>query len=115
MACRLFGAKPLSEPMIPYCELSPWEHMSVKFELKYNIIRLMKMHLKMSSEQIMTAILSRLQCVNSLRPIKNGRYFEDNIFTGICALELKILFKQRVLMHGHQGGEMSGTVCVTFT
>ena len=23
MACRLFGAKPLSEPMLPYCQLDP--------------------------------------------------------------------------------------------
>ena len=31
MACRLFGAKPLSEPMLDYCQLNPWEHISVKF------------------------------------------------------------------------------------
>ena len=34
MACRLFGAKPLSEPMLPYCQLDPKEHISVKFCLK---------------------------------------------------------------------------------
>ena len=34
MACRLFGAKPLSEPMLPYCQLDPKEHISVKFYLK---------------------------------------------------------------------------------
>ena len=32
MACRLFGAKPLPEPMLPYCQLDPWEQSSVKFE-----------------------------------------------------------------------------------
>ena len=31
MACRLFGAKPLSEPMLEYCQLDPWEQTSVKF------------------------------------------------------------------------------------
>ena len=36
MACRLFGAKPLPEPMLPYCQLDFWEHTSVKFESKYN-------------------------------------------------------------------------------
>ena len=25
MACRLFGAKPLSEPMLSYCQFPPWE------------------------------------------------------------------------------------------
>ena len=35
MACRLFGAKPLLEPMLAYCQLDPWEQISVKFESKY--------------------------------------------------------------------------------
>ena len=30
MACRLFGAKPLPEPMLPYCQLDSWEHISVE-------------------------------------------------------------------------------------
>ena len=34
MACRLFGAKPLSEPILPYCQLDHEEHISVKFYLK---------------------------------------------------------------------------------
>ena len=32
MACRLSGAKPLPEPMLPYCQLDPWEQTSVKVE-----------------------------------------------------------------------------------
>ena len=35
MACRLFGAKPLSKLMLGYCRLHPQEQNSVKFELKY--------------------------------------------------------------------------------
>ena len=35
MACRLFGAKPLSEPMLPYCQLDPTEHISMKFYSKF--------------------------------------------------------------------------------
>ena len=34
MACRLFGVKPLPEPMLPYCQLGPLEQTSVKFESK---------------------------------------------------------------------------------
>ena len=31
MACRLFVAKPLSKPMLGYCQLAPLEQTSVKF------------------------------------------------------------------------------------
>ena len=31
MACHLFGAMPLSEPMLDYNQLNHWEHISVKF------------------------------------------------------------------------------------
>ena len=33
MACRLFGAKQLSEPMLPYFQLDPWEQISVEIQL----------------------------------------------------------------------------------
>ena len=32
MACRLFGAKPLPEPMLVYCQLDSWEQISVEFK-----------------------------------------------------------------------------------
>ena len=32
MACRLFGTKPLPEPMMTYCQLDSWEQISVKSE-----------------------------------------------------------------------------------
>ena len=35
MVCRLFGTKPLPEPMFTYCRLDPQEQISVKFESKY--------------------------------------------------------------------------------
>ena len=31
IACCLFGARPLPEPMIPYCQLDPQEQIPVKF------------------------------------------------------------------------------------
>ena len=34
MACRLFGAKPLSKSMLVYCQLEPKEQISVKFQSK---------------------------------------------------------------------------------
>ena len=35
MACPQFGAKPLSEQTLAYCQLCLWEYISVKFESKY--------------------------------------------------------------------------------
>ena len=35
MASCLFGAKPLPEPMLAYCQLDSWEQISVKFESKF--------------------------------------------------------------------------------
>ena len=35
MACRLSGAKPLPEPLLPCCQLDPWEQTLVKLESKY--------------------------------------------------------------------------------
>ena len=37
MACRLYSVKPLSEPMLDYYQLDPWEQSSVKFKSKYKI------------------------------------------------------------------------------
>ena len=37
MACRLFGAKSLSEPVLPYCQLDHKKHLSMKFYLKLKI------------------------------------------------------------------------------
>ena len=53
-ACRLFGAKPLPEPMLAFCQLDSWEQIStgiLSFSFK-------KIHLKMSSVS-MAVILSR--------------------------------------------------------
>ena len=35
MACRLFGAKPLPEPMRVYYQLDSWEQISLKFKSEF--------------------------------------------------------------------------------
>ena len=35
MACCLFGAKPLPEPMLAYCQLDSWEQIAVKIEWEF--------------------------------------------------------------------------------
>ena len=46
MACRLFGAKPLPEPMLVYCQLDSWEHISVKLKSEFYHFHLRKCILK---------------------------------------------------------------------
>ena len=63
MACRISGAKPLYKQMLGYCQLDPYEQMSVKFGSQYKtFIR------KNASKNIaceMAAILSRGRWVNN--------------------------------------------------
>ena len=61
MACRLIGAKPLSEPMLPYYQLDSNEHISVKLYLKFKS----GIHGNAFQNVVceMVAILSQPQCV----------------------------------------------------
>ena len=62
MACRLAGTKPLSEPMLEYCQLDHWEQTSVKFKSQFN-----QFVGEIAFENVVcevAAILSRPQCVN---------------------------------------------------
>ena len=61
MACRLFGTKPLSDPILPYCQLHPKEHISVKFSLKFKVF--IKQNALENVVCEMVAILSKPQCV----------------------------------------------------
>ena len=46
MACRLSGAKLLSEPVVAYCELNSWKQISVKFESKCDNFHTRKLNWK---------------------------------------------------------------------
>ena len=37
MVCRLLGTKSLQEPVLKYCQLSPWEQISVTIKSRYKI------------------------------------------------------------------------------
>ena len=71
MVCRLTGAKSLSEPMLEYSWLDPWEQISV-------IIFVIIFIQENTFETVvwkMAAVLSRPQCVNSFAPGKCGNKF----------------------------------------
>ena len=48
LTCRQFGAKPLSEPVLGYCQLDHWGQTSFNLN-KIQIFAFMKMHLNLSS------------------------------------------------------------------
>ena len=62
MACRLIGARPLSEPMFDYCQLDPWEHISMK--INQNTAIFIEENTRETVVCEMASILSRPQCVN---------------------------------------------------
>ena len=63
MVCRLFGDKPVSEPMLPYCELDPKERTSVKFYLNSKSFHSRKLNCKCRLRN--GVILSLPQCVHA--------------------------------------------------
>ena len=46
MVCRLFGAKPLSEPILTYCQLDLKEYLSGEILFKIQTFSVMEMRLK---------------------------------------------------------------------
>ena len=61
MACRLDGAKPLSETMLDYCYLNPYEQTSVKFQSEFKHF----IHENALENVVceIASILSRPQCI----------------------------------------------------
>ena len=82
MAGRLVGAKPLPEPMMNYCQLDHWEHISVKFESEYTISQSWNVFQNVVCK--MAAIL--LSNLNRLRPGQHGGQFVDGTFYSIFHL-----------------------------
>ena len=48
MACRLAGDKPLSEPMLEYCKLDPWQQNFNEILIEIYLFSFKKMHLKIA-------------------------------------------------------------------
>ena len=81
---HLFCEKPLSESVLIYYQLYPWEQNLLNF-IKIGIkTHLDKFHLlgyvwKISSSLQNVGFLFKSQCVNAQRPRQNGRHFTDGI------------------------------------
>ena len=75
MAWCLFGAKPLPETVLAYCQLVP----SIGNKLELNIYQNSDIFIQEKAWN-MAAILYQSHCVNSLRPRQNGRHLADDMF-----------------------------------
>ena len=74
MACRLLGAKPLSEPMSVYCWLDPWKQISF---IKIEYILFKKMRSKMSSAKWRPFCLD-LDVLSVLNPCRHITYCDKS-------------------------------------
>ena len=81
MACHLFDAKPLSKPMLDYCQLNTWEQTSVKFDQNTKLF----IHENASETVIceIAAILSRGRCVKNVKPSALGTVLMADILSSI--------------------------------
>ena len=70
MACHLFDAKPLSKPILGYCQLAPQEETSVKFSSKYKAFHSQK-------------------CIGKYR-LRNGGHFVQEEMSLCQALECEV-------------------------
>ena len=68
MACRLIGAKPLSEPVLECSLLDHVEQTSMTFSSKYKIFEISIQRNAFENVWKMAAILSRPQCDNEVTP-----------------------------------------------
>ena len=96
MACRLIGAKPLSEAMLPYCQLGPKEYVSVKFYWKFIIFHSCEsiktiyicvcMHLKMLSVkwQPLCLVLNVLTPYNQIIFLYSALVRDDVVRDEVC-------------------------------
>ena len=70
MACRLFGAKPLSIPMLDYCHLDPWKQILLKFELDTILIQ------ENASENVDCKILAIFILASMCQVYNRGQYVQ---------------------------------------
>ena len=67
MACRLFGAKPLSEPMLPYCQLDHREHFNeISFKIQKFSFKNMRLKMLSAKWQLLCLSLSVLIFIHIL-------------------------------------------------
>ena len=78
MACHLFSTKLLSDPMMPYCQLDPYEHISKEIFVENSKVFIQENALENVACE-MAAILSWPQFKNTLRPRQNGSQFVYSI------------------------------------
>ena len=84
MACHLFAAKPLSEPVLPYCQLDHKEHISVKFLFKIQTFSFKEIHIKMLSAKVVAILPGinvlrlhpHLPGINELNITELGQYLQ---------------------------------------
>ena len=94
MACRLAGAKPLSEPMLEYCQLGPYKQNSVKFLSKFRHFHsrkcIWKCRLRNGSHFVSASMCldsKVLKCINQKRDVYEGIHLTPASSMAVDALD----------------------------
>ena len=74
MACRLFGAKPISKPILGYCQLATWDENSGKFQSKYNFF--------IPDNAYENIICEMVSILSTERWVTRARWLKQSCFTG---------------------------------
>ena len=75
MACRLFGAEPLFEPKLPYCQLDPKEYIQVIFYLKRKSFHSRKMSTAKMAVSMCLNCATSILVTNHPHPFRSGRWY----------------------------------------
>ena len=87
MACCLDGTKPLSEPMLTYCQSDPKEHISMKFYLKLKYFHSRK-------------------CIWACHLRNGGHFVSASMCSGACNAELRCLLFVSLVNSPQKGSVM---------
>ena len=81
MACRLYGAKPLPEPMLTYSRLDTYKQISVKFESKYKTFHSWKCTSNVRLRN--GGHFCPERCVKSKRPPRQQAWLQSALVCGL--------------------------------
>ena len=114
MACRLAGAKPLSEPILEYCQLDPWEQTSVKYQSKF-----IHFHSRKCIWNVvwkMAAILPRPQWVNSAQPwvLPRCLHYSDTIMSAMASQITSLTIVYSTFYSGADQRKLQSTASLAF-
>ena len=102
MACRLFGAKPLSQPVLTYFPLDRYKHILMKLYLIIKMFLFKKMYLKTSSAKY------RVIGLNELHENNSHKWSRSHVCIQFFVTVSKLILKSSLLKFWHGYKRIAG-------